>query len=560
MKLTHFLYNSCLLLAFPYSILAQHIPPGTYEEQPRDAFIDVPRASARTSQPYGVDGTKFKTRQVNVDADGQNFIGDAANEPSIVIDPTNPLRMAIGWRHFSSVTSDFRQAGYAFSLDGGEHWNFPGPIDSGVFRSDPVLDTDVDGNFFYNSLTMNAGIFSCKVYKSIAGTDTWDNGVLAFGGDKQWMVIDKTTGTTEGNIYSCWRKFISSCSPGSFTRSLNDNESYDECTELPDDPARGTMAIGVNGEVYACGSKGQDFVVMKSSNAGDATATVAWDYSITVDMGGQHALYDGPNPSGMLGQPWIAVDHSAGATHGFMYLLAPIVNAETGDPADITFSRSTDGGLTWSPPIRIHDDASGNWQWFGSMSLAPNGRIDVTWLDTRDHPDTYLSALWYTYSLDGGLTWSAGEALSDVFDPHLGFPQQNKIGDYYQQLSDAKGVHLAWAATFNGEEDIYYSYIEPELEPSTAVKNMANEAAISAFVSPAVFSSSTTFRYTVRATANIRLTIFNAQGQLVEIPILEEKGAGDYVFLWSPHVASGLYCYQFTADGVVMGTGKMVKQ
>lgn len=35
------------------------------------------------------------------------------------------------------------------------------------------------------------------------------------------------------------------------------------------------------------------------------------------------------------------------------------------------------------------------------MSVAPNGRIDVIWLDTRDNPGTYLSALYYSNSTDG---------------------------------------------------------------------------------------------------------------------------------------------------------------
>ena len=31
----------------------------------------------------------FTSYQVNVDAQGQNIVGDAANEPSISVDPTN---------------------------------------------------------------------------------------------------------------------------------------------------------------------------------------------------------------------------------------------------------------------------------------------------------------------------------------------------------------------------------------------------------------------------------------------------------------------------------------
>jgi len=38
----------------------------------------------------------FTSFQVNVDANGNNILGDAANEPSITVDPTNHNRMAIG--------------------------------------------------------------------------------------------------------------------------------------------------------------------------------------------------------------------------------------------------------------------------------------------------------------------------------------------------------------------------------------------------------------------------------------------------------------------------------
>jgi len=54
----------------------------------------------------------FTSYQVNVDANGHNILGDAANEPSIAVDPTNLSKMTIGWRQFNSVTSNFRQGGW----------------------------------------------------------------------------------------------------------------------------------------------------------------------------------------------------------------------------------------------------------------------------------------------------------------------------------------------------------------------------------------------------------------------------------------------------------------
>jgi len=59
------------------------------------------------------------------------------------------------------------------------------------------------------------------------------------------------------------------------------------------------------------------------------------------------------------------------------------------------------------------------------------------------------------------VTWSVNETLSPPFDPHLGWPQQDKLGDYYEMVSDSTGVHIAYAATFNGEQDVYYLHLDP---------------------------------------------------------------------------------------------------
>ena len=48
----------------------------------------------------------------------------------------------------------------------------------------------------------------------------------------------------------------------------------------------------------------------------------------------------------------------------------------------------------------------------------------------------------------------------------IGYPNQYKIGDYITVVSDNAGANVAYAATFNGEEDIYYVRIRSKrLEP-----------------------------------------------------------------------------------------------
>ena len=52
-----------------------------------------------------------------------NTVGDAANEPSIAPNELNPANLVIGWRQFDTIASNFRQAGYGYTTDGGQTWN-----------------------------------------------------------------------------------------------------------------------------------------------------------------------------------------------------------------------------------------------------------------------------------------------------------------------------------------------------------------------------------------------------------------------------------------------------
>lgn len=430
-----------------------------HREVPDDVYVPVLPEDVQTSPAYSYQGPGFFTTQVNVDFLGDNIVGDAANEPSIAIDPTDPGSMVIGWRQFDTISSSFRQAGYGYTTDSGQTWTFPGVIEPGVFRSDPVLDEDSDGTFYYNSLSYDNDGFICHVFRSTDGGATWDSGTFAHGGDKEWMVIDRTGGIGDGNIYSYWTSSSSRCLPGFFTRSIDGGGSFEDCITIPDDPYWGTMAVGPDGELYICGGT---FVVAKSTNAQDPGQSILWDFSTTVDLDGTFGFGIGPNPGGLLGQAWIAVDHSAGSTRGNVYLLCSVVRNSSPDVLDVMFSRSTDGGLTWSSPVRVNDDTDDSaYQWFGTMSVAPTGRIDVVWLDTRDDPGGYNSSLYYSCSNDAGINWAPNQRLTDSFDPHIGWPQQDKMGDYFDMISDSTGAHLAWAATFNGEQDVYYAHITP---------------------------------------------------------------------------------------------------
>ena len=99
----------------------------------------------------------YQSIQVNVDSLGDNILGDAANEPSLAIDPTDPNNIVIGWRQFDNVASNFRQSGWAYSHDRGQTWTAPGVLEPAVFSSDPVVAVDTAGGFYYYGLQPDRG-------------------------------------------------------------------------------------------------------------------------------------------------------------------------------------------------------------------------------------------------------------------------------------------------------------------------------------------------------------------------------------------------------------------
>lgn len=404
--------------------------------------------------------------QVNLDADGNNIIGDAANEPSIAVDPNVPNRIAVGWRQFDTISSNFREAGFSSSVDGGRTWTAGSVLANEVFRSDPVLAAAPDGTFYYLSLRhTGAGDSICDVFISHDGGRTWPETHLALGGDKPWLAVDPIN----NHLYQAWNIDGNIFAPSQFNRSVDGGLSwelplqYDPLGFPPVRPVYGTIDTGPSGEVYVAGSRNlvgtTTFWIARSTNAADPKQTVSFDLLRDLDMNGRLVIAAAPNPGGLLSQITTCVDTSGGPFHGAVYVMCavdPLDNED--DPMDVHFIRSADGGNSWSFPVRVNNDPvdTNAWQWFAAMDVAPDGRVDAIWNDTRNTGKANLSQLYYCFSTDGGATWAPNIVVSQVFDSHLGWPMQQKLGDYYQIISDGQGAHVVYAATFNGEQDIYY--------------------------------------------------------------------------------------------------------
>ena len=413
----------------------------------------------------------FVSHQVNVNADGMNITDDAANEPSICVDPTNPAHKAIGWRQFNSVFSNFRQGGYGYTTDGGETWHFPGILENNVFRSDPVLFAQDDGKMFYNSLIQT---FYSYIWLSQDDGMSWVNlqpTGNATGGDKQWHLIDNNPASPGYHFqYQLWSTAGNNWGGRQFSRSTDGGVTWLNPVNIPNRPVWGTLDVDSTGNLFIGGvnlNTGQIWCA-RSTNAKNGGVTPSFDQNSDVDLGGDISSSEPINPAGLVGQVFLTIDRSGTATNDNIYMAASVVPTGFTTGTDMMFVRSTDGGQSFGLPVRINDDPINHnkWHWMGTISVAPNGRIDALWLDTRNAPDDEYSQLFYSYSTDGGVTWSANQAISALFNPHVGYPQQDKIGDYLTSVSDDLGADVTYPATFNNEEDVYYVRVGPAGGPS----------------------------------------------------------------------------------------------
>ncbi len=121
-------------------------------------------------------------------------------------------------------------------------------------------------------------------------------------------------------------------------------------------------------------------------------------------MGGVVDYFDTINPEGLIGQVFLAVDRSGTSSNNNVYMLASVQPTGFATGSDVMFVRSTDGGATFSAPKRVNDDPINHnkWHWFGTLAVAPNGRIDSVWFDTRNAANNTDSQLFYSFSTDAG--------------------------------------------------------------------------------------------------------------------------------------------------------------
>lgn len=477
------------------------------------------------------------------------------NEPSIAINPKNPDQMI--------VTTNGPVNNYYYSSDAGVTWNRVGDysFDVGVW-GDPCVIADTYGNFYFFHLErlreegqslMPDRIFCRKLASHQLGSG-WSD--VSYTGlnmpkmqDKEWGVFDPVS----ENLYVVWSEFdvYGSADPNHFSnilfsRSTNGAATWSDPVRINQvsgdclDESHSVMgvmpAVGPNGEIYVSWPGPEGIVFDKSTDRGDTW--LEQDILVAPNPAGDHYRISGISRGGSC--PTIACDLSNGPFRGTLYINWSGRIIDTAEDTDIWLSRSTDGGDTWSEPIRVNDDPPGKHQMFHWMTVdSSNGFLYFVFYDRR-HYDDDRTDVYMAVSRDGGESFSNHKISESPFIPY----GWKFMGDYSQIVAMGDIIRPVWARMDDGQVSVWTAIIDPEIitdVPNAAAGPVPAEFEICS-VHPNPFNVQTAIHYRIPENGHVILNVFNAVGKEVATLVRGHQRGGTHRFVWNAddHV-SGIY-------------------
>jgi hypothetical protein len=406
-------------------------------------------------------------------------------EPYVAVDPTNSNHLVGAW------TQDLNRGIVAgVSFNGGNTWQsvvIPGiSLCSGgtyPYAFHPWVSFASNGAIYLSAGgTETLGDFpkSVLVSKSTDGGFTWGSPTtfVAGGNDFYGKATITADPTNAQFAYAVWTGIHGGRGTTMFTRTTDGGQSWE--------PARVIFDGGSNDDSLASqlvglpdGTLVNIFAQQRHGSNSGGIAHYAWKLSVIGstdhgqtwlprnDFGPEILPLDDTqqapvaNPDGGLNihaLNWV-FDVAGDPANGNLYAVWSDARFSNFQYNSIAFSSSTDGGFTWSGPIKINQTPdnipAGNRQAFlPSVAVNQDGVVAVTYYDFRNNtPAPGLQTdVWMVHAHPGGLTnpasWSSENRLTPAsFNMEVPAPKPDGyfLGDYQGLVAMGKHFGAFWA-------------------------------------------------------------------------------------------------------------------
>lgn len=494
-------------------------------------------------------------------------------EPYIAVNPTNQSNIVAGWMR---VRSDGKiWIATKASFDKGQTWgtiNFM-PHDSIINGSADVSIAFHNSGVAYiswiNFRTSPDTAGAVFVSKSINGGLTWgapskvidgiDSPDLPF--DRPWIAVDNSGGVNDGTVFvttmsAYWfvgqhHIYLRTSSDGGLTWSTIkqvDNTAY----------SVGSLTSSYGG--ISIGSDGKAYIAFISYDV--SSSPFVRYYSVTTSDAGSTFQRN------IIGNVFIS--GGSDFTKAWCIKANPVYNGNAiltwidnrnGD-YDILLSKTNDGGISWSAPIRVNDDPINNGivQDMVWADFSTSGKLALAWKDRRlsGTGSSVPFDIYAAVSNDTADTFSTNYRITTVSNPYFLVPQGNSfIGC---SISDS-AVYVNWGDYRNSPDwDIYFNKTDlSDLFTSVAEHSKDNSSTISVFPNPALNSISFSLNLS-SANFPFEIVIFSSIGQIVKsIQCINNQSAEYSKEIDISDFSEGLYFLYLKNNGTFLGSGTFVK-
>ena len=364
-----------------------------------------------------------------------NVFLDSEVEPWIGVNPTNPSNVVGIWQQDRWSNGGARGLLAGASFDGGTTWAttaIPGITlcSGGDYQraTDPWVSFGPDGVVHQLALSFNDVVppFTAVRLRPRAPSEQVRPTAALRGPDPEVVIRDldpnvfndKQTITADPTdadlVYAVWDRLVFPASerasvvasfntsafrgPAWFARSTDGGDSWEPARQIYD-PGQNDQTIGnqivvlPNGtlvdifdEIHNDNSKkqrGLSVRVIRSTDQGDT-----WSDAIFIDL--LRTIFTTDPESGDAVRTGDIIPDIAVAPNGNLYAVWQDARLNGGSADGIALSRSTDGGLTWSPRVKVNKTPTnipnGNQQAFTpSVDVAADGTVAVTYYDFRNN-------------------------------------------------------------------------------------------------------------------------------------------------------------------------------
>lgn len=182
--------------------------------------------------------------------------------------------------------------------------------------------------------------------------------------------------------------------------------------------------------------------------------------TFVVPGGGDHIIHDGDLlSSDMLDRQWMDVDNSGGTYDGTLYMSAIYFGGVLGGAGEVVLAKPTGTNTFGAPVVAVPITGSEGAQ-FGNVKVDASGTVHMGCIKFTDQ-STGVGNVAYTRSTDGGATWSAVALIAGV-ESKLPQGSGHMVHDRDNSASSlavaGSNVYMAWCDQAASDTKALYAY------------------------------------------------------------------------------------------------------